>query len=75
MIFMTDDWAGVRGYGHGGDYPGFHSIMWILPERNTAVFFSLMAEYPSPAFIEGIVGSDRMKANIKNPVEEPWLSS
>ncbi|RKX88980.1 MAG: hypothetical protein DRZ90_17580, partial [Spirochaetes bacterium] len=46
MIFMTDDWAGVRGYGHGGDYPGFHSIMWILPERNTAVFFSLMAEYP-----------------------------
>ena len=75
MIFMNDDWAGVRGYGHGGDYPGFHSIMWILPERNTAVFFSLMAEYPSPAFIEGIVGSDRMKANIKNPVEEPWLSS
>ncbi len=71
MIFMTDDWAGVRGYGHGGDYPGFHSIMWILPEMNAAVFFSLMAEYPSPPFIEGIVGSDRMKVNTENPVEEP----
>ncbi|MDT9598808.1 serine hydrolase domain-containing protein [Sphingosinicella rhizophila] len=45
-IFLTLDWAGKTGFGHGGDWPGFHSIMWLLPGENVGVFISLMAEWP-----------------------------
>ncbi len=71
MVFMVDDWAGERTYGHGGDYPGFHSIMWMLPERNTAIFISLLAEGPDSSFIEGMFGSERMTPNTDSPVEAP----
>ncbi|MBB4633150.1 serine hydrolase domain-containing protein [Sphingosinicella soli] len=46
-VFMTLDWGSTRGIGHGGDWPGFHSIFWIFPEQNVGLFFSLMAEMPS----------------------------
>jgi len=71
MIFMTDTWGTIKGYGHGGDYPGFHSIMWMMPELNTAVFFCLMAEYPSPPIMEGIMGSERLTPDPDHPVEDP----
>jgi CubicO group peptidase (beta-lactamase class C family) len=71
MIFMTETWGKERGYGHGGDYPGFHSIMWMLPEKNVALFFSLMAEYPGPPVMEGIMGSERMTPDPDHPVGDP----
>jgi hypothetical protein len=45
-IFLTLNWNGVEGFGHGGDWPGFHSIIWLLPQQNAGVFISLMAEWP-----------------------------
>ena len=71
MIFMTDTWGTVKGYGHGGDYPGFHSIMWMLPDQNVGIFFSLMAEYPSPPIMEGIMGSERLTSDPDHPVGVP----
>ena len=71
MIFMTDTWGNEDGYGHGGDYPGFHSIMWLFPDRNVGLFFSLMAEYPGPPIMEGILGSERMTPDPDHPVGDP----
>lgn len=61
MIFLNMDWAGHPGYGHGGDWPGFHSIMWMLPESNAGVFVSLMAEAPIVPVMDGITGADYLQ--------------
>ena len=71
MIFMTDDWAGHMGFGHGGDYFGFHSMMWMFPESQLGIFFSLMAEAAAPSFEEQILGSPRMLPNKADPVLPP----
>ena len=71
MIFMTDEWAGHQGFGHGGDWFGFHSMMWMLPDSQFGIFFSLMAEGASPSFEEQIFGSPRMVPNEFDPVLPP----
>src|SRR5690606_39183455 len=58
MIFMTMQWAGKAGFGHGGDWPGFHSIMWMFPEDNAGVFISIMAERPDVPLFDTLVGAD-----------------
>ena len=71
MIFMNDTWGKTQGYGHGGDYPGFHSIMWMMPQSKTAIFFSLMAEHPNAPVMEGIFGSERLTKKPDQRVEPP----
>ncbi|MEX1147515.1 MAG: serine hydrolase domain-containing protein, partial [Sphingomonadales bacterium] len=71
MIFMTMDWAGHPTFGHGGNWPGFHSIMWHMPEDDAAVFISLMAEAPQPGLVETLFGSARMQPDPDRPVGAP----
>ncbi len=72
MIFAVDEWADEIGFGHGGDWEGFHSWMWMWPESNTGIFFALLAEEPTViSTLEGIQGSDRLIPNEDNPVFPP----
>ncbi|MCP4044885.1 MAG: beta-lactamase family protein [Gammaproteobacteria bacterium] len=72
MIFATGEWAGEKGFGHGGDWEGFHSWMWMWPDSNTGVFFSILSESPTVVgTLEGIMGSERLTPNEMNPVLPP----
>ena len=62
MIFFTWDWNGVRLVLHGGDWPGTHSGMVLLPDSNTGLFFSLLADYPEVPILESILGSERLQS-------------
>jgi len=69
MIFVTGQWAGEQGFGHGGDWEGFHSWMWMWPDSNTGVFFSLLSEDPTVVgTLEGMLGSERLTPNEADPV-------
>lgn len=67
-IFLVMDWAGEKGFGHGGDWPGFHSIMWLLPEQNAGVFISLMAEWPDMAPFDPAPEAPEEKAAVSTPL-------
>lgn len=71
MIFMTMNWAGKTGFGHGGDWPGFHSIMWMMPEDNAGVFISLMAENPDVPVYDSITGADYLMPDQDHPILPP----
>ncbi len=47
MVYFLDNWAGQRVAGHGGNWPGFHTWMILLPEQNAGFFVSLMSD-PAP---------------------------
>ena len=70
-IFMTLDWARERTFGHGGDWPGFHSIVWMAPERDVGVFVSLMAEWPDVSPFDAIGGSAALKPDPSGPPLTP----
>ena len=61
MIYFTWQWNDERLYIHGGDWPGTHSGMVMMPDSDTALFFSLMADYPDIPILESIIGSERMQ--------------
>lgn len=67
-IFLVMDWAGEEGFGHGGDWPGFHSIMWLLPEENAGVFISLMAEWPDAAPFDPAPDAPAESAGVSTPL-------
>lgn len=72
MIFVNGQWGGENGFGHGGDWEGFHSWMWMWPESRTGVFFALMSESPTVVgTLEGILGSERLTPDDMNPVLPP----
>jgi CubicO group peptidase (beta-lactamase class C family) len=74
MIFVAFDWNGATFYGHGGDWPGFHSIMLMSPESNAGFFISCMCEYPQPGLLESVVGSERMHEDPAHPVLAPMTN-
>jgi len=74
MIFVAFDWNGATFYGHGGDWPGFHSIMLMSPQSNAGFFISCMCEYPQPGLLESVVGSERMREDPAHPVLEPMTN-
>jgi CubicO group peptidase (beta-lactamase class C family) len=74
MVFITLDWNGSTFYGHGGDWPGFHSIMLMSPESNAGFFISCMCEYPQPGLLESLLGSKRMSENASQKVLEPMTN-
>ncbi len=71
MIFLTLDWAGKTSFGHGGDWPGFHSLMWMMPEDNAGVFVSLMAEAPNIPVFDSLVGAEYLTPAPDAPVLPP----
>jgi len=69
MIFVNGEWAGEEGFGHGGDWEGFHSWMWMWPDSNTGIFFSILSEPPTEiGTLEGLLGSERLTPNESDPV-------
>jgi len=71
MIYFTLDWNGVNTVIHGGDWPGTHSGMLLIPELDTGIFFSLLAEYPEVPLLESITGSQRLTPNPDIVVDTP----
>lgn len=74
MIFITFDWNGVTFFGHGGDWPGFHSIMFMSPQSNAGFFISCLCEYPQPGLLEAVIGSPRMETSAVRAVLEPMTN-
>ena len=74
MVFISFEWNGVTFFGHGGDWPGFHSIMLMSPESNAGFFISCMCEYPQPGLLESVLGSQRMRANSGQQVLAPMTN-
>lgn len=71
MIYFTWQWNDERLYIHGGDWPGTHSGMVMMPDSDTALFFSLMADYPDIPVLESIIGSDRLQEVAGVAVDTP----
>jgi len=71
MSFLTLDWNNTHFVGHGGDWPGFHSIMLFSPQERVGFFVSCMCEYPQGGLLEQIGGYGRFRADPMNPVELP----
>jgi len=40
LIFMEQNLGGQRIIEHGGDSPGFHSGLWLFPEKDTGLFLT-----------------------------------
>jgi CubicO group peptidase (beta-lactamase class C family) len=72
MVFFDEDWGGVRTVAHGGNWPGFHSWMTLLPTLDTGIFVSVMAEAP-PASVSDALGSLFMP--WKQPPRSPAVTS
>ncbi|WP_191621473.1 serine hydrolase domain-containing protein [Marinihelvus fidelis] len=47
MTFFLQDWAGQRVISHGGNWPGFHTWMTLLPDQDAGFFMSILSE-PAP---------------------------
>lgn len=73
-VFITFDWNGVSFYGHGGDWPGFHSIMLMAPDSRIGFFISCLCDYAQPGFLESLFGSERMRSKTTSPVREPMTN-
>lgn len=48
--FLEMNQNGLRIFGHGGDIPGFHSLLALIPEKELGIFISFNSEVPSLAY-------------------------
>ena len=48
--FFEMNQNGLRIFGHGGDIPGFHSLLALIPEKELGIFISFNSEVPSLAY-------------------------
>lgn len=60
MVWFIIDWNGTKLVMHGGNWPGTQSILVLIPEMNTGIFYSMLGEYPEVPMLESITGSERM---------------
>ncbi len=74
MIFIEFEWNGVRFFGHGGDWPGFHSILLMAPQSRTGFFISCLCDYPQAGLVESVLGSERMKPDPARKVLPPMTN-
>lgn len=77
MVFIEGAWNGAHVVEHGGGWPGFQTVMLLIPERGVGVFASIVGEAPVVDLTEqlrALVGKTRLAADPGNPVE-PVLSS
>jgi len=71
MIYFTWLWNGIPVVLHGGSWPGTHSGMVLLPDSNTGLFFSLLADYPPVPMLESMLGSERLRPRDGLAVPKP----
>lgn len=77
MVFIEGQWNGAHVVEHGGGWPGFQTVMVLVPERGIGVFASIVGEGPVVDLTEqlrSLVGKTRLAADPANPVE-PVLNS
>lgn len=77
MVFIEGGWNGARVVEHGGGWPGFQTVMLLVPERGIGVFASIVGEAPVTDLVEqlrSLVGKTRLAPNPARGVE-PLLSS
>ena len=61
MVWFIIDWNGTKLIMHGGNWPGTQSILVLIPEANTGIFYSMLGEFPEVPMLESIIGSERTK--------------
>lgn len=71
-IFVGDR-AGTAVLSHPGGWPGFHSLMTLLPQQQLGLFMSAMAEAPVPGAGESFWGSARLQPTA-TPAVGPALN-
>jgi CubicO group peptidase (beta-lactamase class C family) len=75
MIWFTMKWNGVDLVIHGGDWPGTHSGMVLIPATNTGLFFSLMADHAETPILESMIGSARFEPAAGVTIGTPLTNS
>ncbi|MBA4758726.1 serine hydrolase domain-containing protein [Sphingosinicella sp.] len=71
MVFIEGTWNGAHVVEHGGGWPGFQTVMVLVPERGIGVFASIVGEAPVIDLTEqlrALVGKTRLAANPVEPV-------
>jgi CubicO group peptidase (beta-lactamase class C family) len=77
MVFIEGNWNGVHVVEHGGGWPGFQTVMLLIPERGIGVFASIVGDAPVVDLNEqlrSLAGTSRLTTDPARPVE-PILSS
>ncbi len=77
MVFIEGQWNGTHVVEHGGGWPGFQTVMVLIPERGIGIFASIVGESPVIDLTEqlrSLIGKTRLATDPANPVE-PVLSS
>jgi CubicO group peptidase (beta-lactamase class C family) len=65
MKFMVQEWNGATVLEHGGGWPGFQTVMVLLPESGVGVFISIMGSDAAAGIgeqIASLVVDTRLKA-------------
>lgn len=44
MVFFIDNWAGRKTVSHGGNWPGFHTWMTLVPEERLGFYVTLFGD-------------------------------
>ena len=57
--FIVGEWNGQTTFEHAGGWPGFESIMTMLPDSNLGFFIAVMSNYPNVGLLESLLGSER----------------
>jgi CubicO group peptidase (beta-lactamase class C family) len=77
MIFIEGPWNGVHVVEHGGGWPGFQTVMLMVPDRRLGVFVSIIGDPPMAGLgeqLRSLVGPTRLKPDAAI-ASEPLLSS
>ncbi len=67
LAFFIGEWNKEKVVGHGGNWPGFHTWMTLLPEQDAGVFISLMGA-PAPQSLSEQIAALWQKPNTTPPL-------
>lgn len=70
-VFVADR-DGLHIVDHPGGWPGFSSLMTLVPDKRLGIFISVMAASPVPSIGEVLIGSARLR-NATAPAIGPAL--
>lgn len=63
FLMMSFNWNGHAVFGHGGTWPGYESMMLVLPDQDTAVFFTIVG----PAKIGNLKAYNMVMTQLLGP--------
>jgi CubicO group peptidase (beta-lactamase class C family) len=64
---MNFPWGSHRVIGHGGTWPGYESMLMVLPDRDVAIFYSIVG----PADLTNLKANDLILRQIYGPSAAP----